>query len=316
MSKRSAVYADDLETAGPRDLLSIDQRGNVVPAPRRRIMAGARYGLLLILLALEAVAGYQVWGAPGLAVAAVLGALVAWRLQLEAQLRRGVGALAEQRVDEATDTFERLRARKVLPVGWRARAIDGLSRCAYERGDVELALELTREADRRRRPRSRNVHAMWTRYREVMCLVRLGRVAEARSRLEALGPAPTEGVLRVASSVAELFVAFGEGSHAFDDGALHERATLALGITSSAPWLALLAWAFDRSGDGEMARLLADEAMDRPNEHLERAMPEVKAWLDAFVERGSAERARVEVDADEPVEAQLGERSARRRELR
>src|SRR5690606_37320985 len=125
-----------------------------------------------------------------------------------------------------------------------------------------------------------SVQARVARYSEVYLLVNVGRLDEARAKLEELGPVPEGEYYRISHWGAELYLALAEGTHTIDEDELHRRAKDALAITSAAGLLGLLAWAFDQQGDGEMAALLLDEARDRhPGQKLSGPMPLLEAWM-------------------------------------
>ncbi len=308
MANETGRYAEDLATAGPKDVIVIDRRGDVVSHRGRRLRWGIYYGALAILLSLEALAGYELFGVPGLGIAASLGLLVGWRVLLNARMVEAVRAAVALDLDRAEKLFESILARRFLPFGTRSVVLAWLGYSALMRDEPELALERTREALRRRGAGVTTVMQL-ARDREVRLLVRLGRIDEARACFDALGGEPKGEALRLAYYTTELYLAFAEGRHSLDDDTLHERAKHALSITVSTALLAGLAWAFERSGDDEMAELLACQARDRPRDALDRTMPELAEWLDA---RGAV-RARVEIE-DEALEP--APRSAAHRERR
>ena len=314
---KQAEYANDLESATAKQILAVDTRGNVISRRARRLRSFAYHGILAGLIGVEGLAGYALYGVAGLSIAAVLGALVSWRLRLNAKRGEGVRAIAAFDLDAAERIFSAIQKRRLLPRRWRAHTYDWLAQCAMLRGDAALALERTREALRRRGSRP-GLYNTLARMREVNCLVRLGRLEEARTCFDALGPEPAGEVPALARYTCELFLAFAEGRHTLSDETLHERAQFALGVTLSTPLLTGLAWAFERLGDEDMAELLASEARDRATPGFAKALPELAEWLDARGETGP--RVRVETEdelRDElALEAELVTEETRRRAAR
>lgn len=158
----------------------------------------------------------------------------------------------------------------------------------------------------RRHGRARSVQARLARYSEVYLLVNVGRLDDARAKLEALGPIPEGEYYRITHWGAELYLALAEGAHAIDEDELHHRAKAALAITSAGPLLGLLAWAFDQQGDAEMSALLLDEARDRhPGRKLSGPMPLLEAWMETRATPARAAREDEEdddLDLDDEVE--------------
>ena len=272
--------ADSLAEAGPRDLVHIDRKGKVVTGGRARIIRVGYWGLLTSLVGAEAYLGYTAFGVLGLSVAAALGGYVAFVFTRVAHLRRGLGLLLSSSLDEAEAAFERVATGRFTPRRMRARGLGGLSAVARLRGRPELALKRLRQSLLLRRRGGALAEA--ARHTEAQLLARLGRVQEARAVLAEASPDIPEGEYpRLTYHTAELYIAFCDGRHQLDDDELHERASFALGITSAAPLLALLAWAFEQRGDDDMRQLLLDEAKDRhPGDLLSGPMPRLQRWLD------------------------------------
>ena len=168
-----------------------------------------------------------------------------------------------------------------------AAAHHDLSVIATRRGDQEEALLHLRAA-------IRLAHSAWRRsvqvevlaYQEIRLLVALGRVGEARARMQARGDEPEGDYLRLLHATAELAVCFGENVPPRDEDVLWERSRAALRISQGAvELLGLCAWAFDRRGDGDMADHLAGEARERAEAEDRAALPALWAWID---QRGGA----------------------------
>jgi hypothetical protein len=140
--------------------------------------------------------------------------------------------------------------------------------------------------------RRRSAMARLVEYSEVTTLVNLGRVGEARQRLEQRKSEPVRGdYLRLQFWVAELYVCLAEGEHRFDGDALHERARAGLAITGAAALLGLCAWAHAEAGDTDQAWHLLREALDRrPGQLIDRLLPKLHTWMEAHMADSGWER--------------------------
>jgi len=296
--------ADNLEQAGPRDLVHVDGTGRVRSRARTRVISIAYWGALAALVALEGYLGYLLLGTPGLSIGAVLGSYVGWVGSRVVLLRSGLGLLTRSKLDEADRLFDRVTRSPLTPRRLKARAWGGLAYAASLRGDPERALAHLR-VRLRLQGRSERALALVARHSEVKLLARLGRTAEARQALAALPEEePAGGYALLSHHTTHAYLAFCEGRHQLDDEQLHRMASFALGITSAAPLLALLAWAFEQNGDDEMRQLLLAEAKDRhPGDLLSKTMPGLQRWMDGV-------RVRV-VDSEAEDEAELDDLPAR-----
>ena len=293
-----ARVANTLEEAGPRDLVHIDARGRVRSRAKARVLATLYWGTLTALVGVEAFLGHSLFGLPGLSIAAALGGYMGWVGTRLIYLRRGLELLTESKLDDADAFFQRVANARLVPRRLRARAWGGLAATASVRGDPETALAHLRES-LRLQGKSRRAIGLAAKHSEIKLLARLGRIPEARELMALLPQGEPKGEYTLLSHYStHLYVAFRDGKHDFDDGALHDMAAFALPITSAAPLLALLAWAFEKNGDADMRELLLDEALDRhPGDLLSMTMPNLQRWMD------EAPRARAaEVDDGETVE--------------
>jgi hypothetical protein len=269
---------------------------------------GAYYGGLGALALLEVALAYVLFRDDGLlgvgmgALVAVAFSWFAWAISRQFALRRAQRALAADRREEAERIYRGVLSAPLVPPKYRTFAEQGLAACDSIAGRHEDALAHVQSV-LRRHGRARSVHAQVARYSEVYLLVNVGRLEEARAQLEALGPIPEGEYFRISHWGAELYLALAEGTHAIEDDELHRRASAALAITSAAPILGLLAWAFDQRGDGEMAALLLREARDRhPGQKLSGSMPLLEAWMEAQPPGAAAAADEAEEEADEEDE--------------
>jgi tetratricopeptide (TPR) repeat protein len=283
--------ARSLQTAPQRSFVHVDRKGQVRSPARLRALQALDYGLIGAAVALPVV--YTVALGPLFGLAGLVAtATAAWRVAATRRIKRGASLLVHDRLDEAEAALAPLLRRGRAPRRLRALAAQNLGACSARRGDHAAALDRQREAIRLH-GRSRSPLAISVRYAEIYSLANLGRTGEARDRLAERGPAPAGDYLRVMHWGAELYLALAEGRHTLDEPELHERARVALGITSSSALLGLLAWAHHHAGDTDQAWHLLGEALDRVDMPLDRVMPRLAAWMEDH--RAEAEAARADL---------------------
>lgn len=309
--------APNLQVASNRDVVHVDRAGRVRSPLRYRAIHVAYYGLLAALVLAEIALVARLFRDNG-TMGAGMGAFVAlgltwiaWAISRQFALRRAQRALAADRVAEAERIYRGVLRAPLLPPKYKTFAEQGLGACDAVAGRHEEALARVQKV-LRRHGRAQSLQARLARYSEVYLLVNVGKLDEARAKLEALGPVPDGEYLRISHWGAELYLALANGSHALDDDELHRRADAALAITSAAPLLGMLAWAFAHRGDGEMAALLLNEARDRhPGQKLSGSLPLLEAWM----EQQAIGPSPLEGDEEEE-ELALQEAAASRRALR
>lgn len=286
-SERPPRLASNLQVASSRDLVHVDRAGRVRSPLRYRMLQGAYYGGLGALAVAQVALVYTFFrddGVLGMSLAALVALVLSWAgwaVSRQFALARAHRARQAGRLDDAEAIYRSVLRAPLLPPKYRTFAEQGLAGCRVLAGRHEEAWVLLQSV-LRRHGRARHVQAQVARYSEVYLLVNLGRLDEARAKLDALGPVPDGEYFRVSHWGAELYLALREGTHALDEDELHRRAKAALAITSAAPLLGLLAWAFDQRGDDEMAALLLSEARDRhPGQPLSGPLPLLEAWMEA-----------------------------------
>ncbi|MCE9573475.1 MAG: hypothetical protein K8W52_09975 [Deltaproteobacteria bacterium] len=288
------VRAKDLASATAGTVVYIDRRGQVRSWRRvqaRQIAVAGAFGLSALYLV-------AFGGAFGLAWAAITGGFVAFRTRQVRQLTRGFRLLTADRIDEARVVFEDL-SRQRIPPRLQALVEQNLAACHARRSEFEPALDQIRDALAwHARSGNRQPHATTAAYAEVGLLVELGRTAEARTLFAQRFPHVPDGdYLRVLHWLNELNLCFAEGTHALSPDELHDRARVALGMTSSAGLLGLLAWAHHHLGDLDQAWHLLREAEDRREPRLERTAPRLHAWMVAHRDEAQAAADRDPLDA-------------------
>lgn len=280
------VLARDLQASTPQSFVHVDRKGQVRSPARFRAMQVAVYGVL----ASAGVVYGVLFGAFGVAASLVAGVLVALNVRRNRGLQKAARLLMHDRVEEAQPLLEAMLRRRLAA---RIKAIveQNLGACHARRGRYAEALAHQRASIALHgRSRFRGPLAAAAEYAELVVLVNLDRVAEARALLGARHPKVPEGdYLRVLHWGAELYVALAEGKHALSADELHERARAALGITSAASLLGLLAWAHHASGDLDQAWHLLREAEDRRvGVPIEATLPKLHAWMAAHADAAGA----------------------------
>jgi hypothetical protein len=201
--------------------------------------------------------------------------------------------IAHDRLDEAEALLGEVGKSWPRPKSARALIEQNLAAIAGRRGDFEGALTHQRAAMQlyaRAGRRGRSAMARLVEYAEITTLVNLGRVGEARHRLdERLANPPRGNYLKLQAWVAELYVCLAEGEHRLDGDQLHERARSALQITGAAALLGLCAWAHYQIGDPDQGAHLLAEAFDRRDGQLiERLLPKLHTWMEEHAKEARA----------------------------
>lgn len=281
--------ARSLADARPTSLVYVDRKGQVRSPARYRAAEAASYAALASVIAgFTAVYG-SMFGAAGVAAGGLLAGLFGWRIRQVYRLRRAALLVVHDRVEEAIPILERI-ARSRSPRRLRAMAEQNLGAAHARRGRYEEALAHQRRAIELHGARARSrppVRAV--QYAEVVTLVNLGRIGEARARFLERSPRAPEGdYLRMQHWVAELYLALAGADLAFDEDDLHERARAGLRMTGGAALLGLTAWAHHRAGDVDQSWHLLREALDRPGEPIERSLPRLHAWMQAHAAEARA----------------------------
>ncbi len=279
------VLARTLEEAEPRTFVHIDARGQVRSPARYRAIELATYGAMGgITFAITLVYGAAL-GLPGVAVGGAVAMWFGWLLRRGRLLQKATVLIAHDRLDEAEALLARVARTWPRPKSARAFIEQNLAAISGRRGDFEAALGHQRAAMEmyaRAGRRGRSAMARLVEYAEITTLVNLGRVGEARQRLEERLAHPPEGnYLKLQAWVAELYVCLAEGEHRLDADQLHERARAGLGITGAAALLGLSAWAHYYVNDKDQGAHLLGEALDRREGQLiERLLPKLHKWMD------------------------------------
>lgn len=275
------VLARDLAASTPRSFVHVDRKGQVRSPARYKAIQALSYGSIAALLGGAAVLYGVVLGPIGVVVALGAGVLVGFNIRRVHGLQKAARLLLHDRVEEAQPILEGL-AKKRLARRIRALVEQNLAACHSRRGRFAEALEHERASIAlHARSRRADPLASSVQYAELLTLVNLDRAVEARALFAQRHPRVPDGdYLRVLHWAAELYICLAEGGHALAEDDLHERTRTALGITSAAALLGLLAWAHHHAGDLEQAWLCLREAEDRrPGVPIERTLPKLEAWI-------------------------------------
>jgi hypothetical protein len=291
----AVVLARTLEEAQPRTFVHIDGRGQVRSPARYRAIELATYGAMGGLTMMITLVYGAALGLPGVAVGGAVAVWFGWLLRRGRLLQKATVLIAHDRLDEAENLLGQVARSWPRPKSARALIEQNLAAISARRGNFEEALAHQRTAMElyaKSGRRGRSAMARLVEYSEITTLVNLGRVGEARQRLEERLKNPPRGnYLQLQAWVAELYVCLGEGEHRLDADALHERARAGLQITGAAALLGLCAWAHFHVGDTDQGGHLLGEALDRREGQLiERLLPRLHDWMEAH----AAEATRLE----------------------
>lgn len=275
-------FAESLDKAQVNSLVYVGAKGQVQPVQRSRARVGLLYGILGASLGGLMLMGATSMGIPGLLFAGFFGLFQVGMLAEFHRLKRGLVLLASDDVEGCEKICRSVLRSPLASRQSKAQALGLLARAAAFRGDYETSLELTEQGMARCGWWSRgSVHVQMLAFGRVHVLIELGRLAEARSMLEELGPEPEGDYLRLLHRTSTLYLAFASGLHEVDEDTLHAWSTEALRVLPSVGLLALTGWAYRMRGDDELADHLLTEALKRWVPPASRSMRRLDAWLRA-----------------------------------
>lgn len=277
--------SSSLDTAKPGEVLLLDDQGQVLPprAMKRAAVVGwSVVGGLVVAgaTAMAAIAGPIVGLATGLATMATL----AWHARAGREFRRALALASAGRRDDAIVAVAALEKRHLgeqFPP-----FIDYLAgKLEWQRGHFDAAL--------RRYERARGILAQRRRHRgmywvcsfdRAQLLAAMGKVDFAKTARVELEQAPRGDYFAMELALTDLMIAFhADDSDALpDDAELYDWAKAALRTSRFGVSVVLLAWAFGKRGETEMAGHLLREAPGRlETEFLAECAPKLAAWLAA-----------------------------------
>jgi tetratricopeptide (TPR) repeat protein len=278
--------ARSLEEARVGEVMMLDQHGNVLSPKRIRwiwarswLAAGAMGAALGVSSAL--LLGSVAFGGATLGI--YLGAFL-WQLRHRTALRRVLALCAAGQRDEAERALRDLEAQRI-PAHYQP-ILDMLSgNLAFLHGKFEEALVRYERVIQRYRPVGRApTHPIYwiCAFNRVQLLASAGELERARTYRAELEEAPHGSYFEMDRMLTDLLLAFHIGDVDALTGDLYEWAKAALKTNRFGLNVVLLAWAFHRRGDNDMARMMLREAPSRLAGHyLADSAPRVHAWMQA-----------------------------------
>lgn len=288
--------ASDINAARADQLVALDGSGNVTSM--RKLMVRS--------VPVAVVAGGMIGGA--LAVSTAVGGVLAlplvaaffggWLTYVRGAqgIRKSAELIAQDRLDEAAVMVERLE-KKWMPFRSLKGYVAGhAAAISWRRGNLRAALQHTERAlTKLRGSVLRPVGPVyWMQLlNRVQLLAALGQLEDAEKQMKEARAAPAGNWLAMERQFTELFLAFCHNDTSRLPAELHEWVRAALQTNVFGGNVVLLAWAYDRRRDHDMASHLIGESAARLERwHLDKTFPELWRWLEA---------ARVRLVRDEAV---------------
>ena len=265
----------------------VDRRGVAVGRPRfARIVSAWRIGIYAALIGGGVLVVSGAWLSGSLLYLTGLMPTLVGKYRGTGKLMAIDVIVRQGHLDEGQRRFDavpELRHRNPVRYCWLAGNL------ASHRGDYATALKWWREAV----PRSNGLSREMLKLNITQARLLSGHTAEARREFEAVTfPSDSDEVLTGQSLTRVLFVLCDSSTGLPSDDELHEWARRALEYSHTGVELAAIGWAFERSGDEDMARFLATEATDRMHyPYLATWWPALQQWLDGHTSK---------LDAPEP----------------
>ena len=277
--------SSSLDTAKPGEVLLLDDQGRVLGPKAMRKATVVGWGVVGSVVGVGAGAiGVLVSPIAGLVVGAMTMGFLVWQLRHGRDFQRALALASAGRRDEAFAIVQELERRQLgnqFPP-----FIDYLAgKLEWQRGHGEEAL---RRYDRalsalgRMRGRGRGMYWICT-FDRVQLLAATGQLEQARAARQELEEAPRGDYFAMELALTDLMIAFhaGEPASLPGDEELYEWAKAALRTSRFGASVVLLAWAFDRRGDQDMAEHMLREAPARlETEFLAETTPKLHAWLE------------------------------------
>jgi tetratricopeptide (TPR) repeat protein len=276
--------AESLEQAAPRTFVHVDRKGQVRSPARYKALQAASYGAAAAIVGGVTVMYGALLGVPGVGIGAAFAAYFGWHLRRGRMLHKATVLLVHDQLDEAEALLRKVLSSWRCPRHVAALAEQNLGAVYNRRGNFEEALAHQRASmTLYARGNAKSPMRQVVEYAEMITLVNLGRIGEARQRLDQKhGVVPEGDYLRLQHWGAELYVCLAEGDHKLDPDGLHQCAIAALKITGAAALLGLTAWAHWKMNDLDQAWHLLREAYDRrEGVRLERSMPLLWTWMES-----------------------------------
>lgn len=279
----SVEIAADINAARADQLVALDGDGNVTSMRRLlwrslpvAAIAGAGLGSLLALS--TAFGGV-------LALPVVMTVAGGWLVYVRgaSRIRRSAEAIARDDLVSAGDQVTQFQSSWMPFPSLRGYAAGHAGAIAWRRGNLREALSHTERAIAQLAPgrwrRAGPVYWMQTLNRAQL-LAALDRLEEAEAQYEQSRRAPPGNWVEMERAFTELFLAFCRDDATRLPEDLHPWARAALQTNVFGGNLVLLAWAYERRGDPDMAAHLLEESTTRLERwHLDRTFPAVWRWV-------------------------------------
>ena len=278
--RNKQLLASSLESAQPGQMVALDSKGRVISPRRHRVRRGLAWAAMGAICAGLPIVYTALWGVVGGAL--VGGGFIGWtliRVRYYVMLKRAVVGIAAGNFDQEALLLRVIEGR-LCSKPLRGAAHLNLGACLTYKGQYEFAREHYERAAVLIPKRS--VHRKQAEYAVVMTYVNLEQPARAHEELSKIALHENAGRwMKILHWIAEFYVAHAVGQHSLDDEQLHERAILALNVSTAGELLALLAWAHQVSGDTDQAWHLLREALDREVRNF-AFIPRLRPWIDQY----------------------------------
>lgn len=282
--------ASSLQEARVGELMLLDNQGQVIDSKRRRRMAATSWSIWVSLSTGLAIT----WG---ILLDSVLfgGVLGIWliaspfaRRRSAKRIQRAVALVASGERDRARVAIDEILAKRP-PKAYVPTLLFLRAKLSWQAGEFQQALDRYTTTMQRLRPekqaRSRVLYWACAFDRAQLYAV-MGQLEQARLAREQLEEAPGGDYFYMERMLVDLMLGFHADDLSFlpDMESLYEWAKDVLRTNQFGLSLVLLAWAFDRHGDGDMAMHLLDEAPERlQSTFFAEAAPSVHAWMQSKV---------------------------------
>jgi len=277
--------SSSLDSAKPGEVLLLDDQGQVLPprAMKRAAVVGWSVvgGLVAVgSAAMAALAGPVIGVATGVATIATLG----WHARAGREFRRALAMASAGRRDDALAAVAALEKRHLgeqFPP-----FIDYLSgKLEWQRGNFDAALRRYERARAILAQRRRHRGMYWVcSFDRAQLLAAMGKVEIAKTARIELEQAPRGDYFAMELALTDLMIAFhgDDADRLPDDTELYDWAKAALRTSRFGVSVVLLAWAFRKRNDEDMAGHMLREAPARlETEFLAECAPKLAAWLAA-----------------------------------
>jgi hypothetical protein len=285
--------SESLDASRPGEVILLDNAGRVLTPAEKRWVDIRQWGSFVGLGVLGGGLCVLLVGSVPLGIA-IGGGLVGWTLWQARHgpaLKRAIALASAGKRKDARSLLEQIEARK--PAAHQRTTIDYLlAKISWQEGRTDDALRrYTRAIDAYERTKRYKQEGMYwlCAFDRVQLLAVAGKLDRAVRAREALTAAPSGEYFAMEQALTDLVIAFHKRTaKGLDDDDMYEWAKKALATNRFGLALILLAWAFEKKRDEDMAAHLMEEAPGRidPDMHLEHIAPKVHEWFEAKLAGG------------------------------